>query len=475
MLPPTSARKTKAKPRGPSRGTPSHPAYPPPEHQPQHQYAHLYDQLPYHPREGFAYPHQQVQGYQPAPPQSAHYPRLHPPPPTPTSAPAPTSTSTSTATTTHRSRDRDSKRRLPPPPPPAVASASVSSGGLSGFQVDYTRVDTSRPIRRPRVVWYSDSDDDEDVDERELQRRRILDGVQDGEGVDGVDGRRSRKRKMYRPEEEGPEYVGEVRPPPPEAYVLLRPHRRPKDMSVWDDGVETQLPHVENWSYTLNIIQYPSRGKALGLQALPRGWPALSSPLIIQLIVRDADGNILPPDNSALSRRLVHTVMMVELVSADHKELRSVMRVRPHANEYGTVDYTHSSWIGHHKNLLGSTIRSATALFHGDEKGLYFVFAELVVRNTGTYALQVKLLDIAGPPHVGTSIGVTPVLVTDHTPPFQVYHATKYPGSMPVTDLSLEFTRQGERNLGRDKRKTRDDRGISSDEEGSPEGQGGMM
>lgn len=129
--------------------------------------------------------------------------------------------------------------------------------------------------------------------------------------------------------------VGEIGPPPPEAYIVLRPHRVPGIVNLdgkvsgvgvgggmgttkgkgkygksigtgvsrkgkvdvgWDDGVPGDIPTFEQWSYELEVLQSPTRGRALGLNPLSRGFPSLSAPLIVQLIVRDGSGGIIPAE-----------------------------------------------------------------------------------------------------------------------------------------------------------------------------------
>ncbi|OXG85639.1 hypothetical protein C348_01459 [Cryptococcus neoformans Gb118] len=386
----------------------------------------------------------------------------------------------------------------PPPPPPASApepSAAGRTSELSGFQVDYTRVSPRKAVRRPRMVL---QEEEEEVGRGVSVKTVILRKGADSQGIDH-------------------DQVGEIGPPPPEAYIVLRPHRVNLDGKVsgagvgggmgmgmgttkgkgkygksigtgasrkgkvdvgWDDGVPGDIPTFEQWSYELEVLQSPTRGRALGLNPLSRGFPSLSAPLIVQLIVRDGSGGIIPADNSALSRRLVHVVMMVDLVSADGKQSRGVVRVcaAGSGGEVGKVrgeeDGVESSY--HLRNFLGGTFRLSSTFSQsrgkekkrgegrGKEKKNFFIFSEMVVRTPGEYALMVRLLDIAGPPHLGTSIGVTRSLAEVLTKPFTVFHSSKFPGSIPVTQLSVEFAKQGERNLGR---KVRDAIAGSSEED----------
>ncbi|KJE05152.1 hypothetical protein I311_00827 [Cryptococcus gattii NT-10] len=389
----------------------------------------------------------------------------------------------STNTTSNTNASSYGKRQPPPPPASApelpatgIGNGETSgSGSGSGFQVDYTRVSSRGTVRRPRIVLEADG----------FQKMIILRKGADGKGADNNG-------------------VGEIRPPPLEAYIVLRPHRVPKIADLdekkvssvgtgkgmgtkgkekgkeqekekgirkgkgevgvgWDDGVPGDIPTFDKWSYELEIMQSPTRGRALGLHPLTRGFPPLSAPLIVQLIVRDGSGEIIPPSDAALSRRLVHTVMMVDLVSPDGGESRGVVRVREGGD--GGAYYR--------KNFLGGTFRLSTtfrsrlpSLSYDNGKGKekvkekreekekekgkgegknVFIFSEMVVRTPGEYALVVRLLDIAGPPHLGTSIGVTRPLAEVLTKPFTVFHSSEFPGSVPVTD---KFAKQGDRNLG---------------------------
>lgn len=118
--------------------------------------------------------------------------------------------------------------------------------------------------------------------------------------------------------------------------------------------------------------------------------------------------------DAALSRRLVHMVMMVDLVSPDGRESRGVVRVREGGD--GGI-YCRRNFLGG-TFRLSSTFRSRLPLLsydngkgkekgtgkgegkgEGEEKGEgknVFVFSEMAVRTPGEYALVVRLLDIAG-------------------------------------------------------------------------------
>lgn len=103
---------------------------------------------------------------------------------------------------------------------------------------------------------------------------------------------------------------------------------------------------------------------------------------------------------------------MVDLVSADGKQSRGVVRVwaARSGGEVGKVrgeeDGVESSY--HLRNFLGGTFRLSSTFSQGQgkekkrgdargkEKKNFFIFSEMVVRTPGEYALMVRLLDIAG-------------------------------------------------------------------------------
>ena len=110
---------------------------------------------------------------------------------------------------------------------------------------------------------------------------------------------------------------------------------------------------------------------------------------------------------------------MVDLVSADGKQSRGVVRVcaAGSGGEVGKVggeeDGVESSY--HLRNFLGGTFRSSSTFSiptistrtrpsretqdrdaQEKGKGNFFIFSEMVVRTPGEYALIVKLLDMAG-------------------------------------------------------------------------------
>ncbi|KAK8869500.1 hypothetical protein IAR55_000065 [Kwoniella newhampshirensis] len=333
---------------------------------------------------------------------------------------------------------------VPKRPPPSPADAhQVGKNHLKGYQLDFEPVRNIAETRRPRRVAPSHD----------------AGNTGDGSEANGTPTERD-------DDENEP---GWISPPPAEAYLILRRHRVPK--TKWEEDMVNDEYFSRRWTYQIEILQSPSRGRALGFGPLTTAYPALSAPLIVRLIARNGRDCFMNP---ILNRRLIHTTLMVDLVSPNGSESRSTMRVRNTHRSVSSPSTAGPSGQGSRhnlienteRNLLGSTFRTAAPLTHNDERGFFFFFTQLVVRNVGEYALQLKLIDLAGPNHVGTSIGVTNVLATALTCPFRVLHPSEYPGIHPLTDLSNEFSNQGERNLGR---RIRLGVGSSEDTTASPE------
>ncbi|GFZ45931.1 hypothetical protein JCM24511_03664 [Saitozyma sp. JCM 24511] len=248
---------------------------------------------------------------------------------------------------------------------------------------------------------------------------------------------------------------GDVRPAPGEAYLILRLHRRPR--GGWGE-VASKSEDPSSWTYELLPIQQPVRGRALQTDTLRKGWPCLSPPLVFQLSVYNSHGRSVPIDHPELSRRLVHMTMQVDLVSPDGLERRAQMLVpkvapgsRLSPSESGPSSCTNHVPV---RTVLGSTFRCVQTLSVDNRRGLFFLFPDLVVRPVGSHAFEGRLIDVAGPRHIGTSIGVTRPVTRVRTQAFENYHPNVYPGAHPITDLSRQFLAQGERYLGR---KTRSD------------------
>lgn len=57
--------------------------------------------------------------------------------------------------------------------------------------------------------------------------------------------------------------------------------------------MSSPVSETAGWSFELNVLQHPEKGKALGVENLRRGWPPLTPPLIVQMIVRDQHGDVV--------------------------------------------------------------------------------------------------------------------------------------------------------------------------------------
>ncbi|KAG8906128.1 hypothetical protein FRB99_007518 [Tulasnella sp. 403] len=103
------------------------------------------------------------------------------------------------------------------------------------------------------------------------------------------------------------------------------------------------------------------------------------------------------------------------------------------------------------RTLVGPLTANAARLTDDKKQfGIFFTFQDLSVRTEGVFRLRLRLLNVGAPPapNRGTtkiSEGISPVLAGTFTNPFTVYSAKKFPGVPPMTALSLEFGKQGQK------------------------------
>lgn len=219
---------------------------------------------------GYSYPypsHRQL-------PLSLPYPTT---PSYPISRGAPTYTPKPGTNTTNGINASSYGTRQPPPPPasaPELPATGTGNGETSGFQVDYRRVSSREAVRRPRIVLEADEFQRQVRGMRYdlsphmcLEKKEEMVMLRKGADRKGADDNQ----------------VGEICPPPLEAYIVLRPHRVPKIADLdqkkvsdsvgtgkgmgtrekvkekgigvgkgevgvgWDDGVPGDIPTFEKW------------------------------------------------------------------------------------------------------------------------------------------------------------------------------------------------------------------------------------
>ncbi|KAG9041981.1 hypothetical protein FS837_011497 [Tulasnella sp. UAMH 9824] len=103
------------------------------------------------------------------------------------------------------------------------------------------------------------------------------------------------------------------------------------------------------------------------------------------------------------------------------------------------------------RTLVGPlTANAARLLDDKKQAGIFFTFQDLSVRTEGTFRLRLRLMNVGAPPAPNRGAprvteDVSPVLAQTFTEPFTVYSAKKFPGVPPMTALSLEFGKQGQK------------------------------
>ncbi|EIW66386.1 hypothetical protein TREMEDRAFT_65669 [Tremella mesenterica DSM 1558] len=95
-------------------------------------------------------------------------------------------------------------------------------------------------------------------------------------------------------------------------------------------------------------------------------------------------------------------------------------------------------------NLVGERYMTSKEYSISGEKRLYFIYDNLLIRAPGKYKFKCKLLDLAGPKHIGTSNGVTSVLTSICTESFNILPEWEHHCPEPSTDLWKEIKEQDE-------------------------------
>lgn len=131
------------------------------------------------------------------------------------------------------------------------------------------------------------------------------------------------------------------------------------------------------------------------------------------------------------------------------------------------------------RTLVGPlTANAARLLDDKKQPGIFFTFQDLSVRTEGTFRLRLRLMNIGASLQnrgvLRVNEEVSPVLAQTFTEPFTVYSAKKFPGVPPMTALSLEFGKQGQKLPLRNRPGSSGKGRRGSDEEGSgAESEGG--
>ncbi|KAL1922554.1 uncharacterized protein VTP21DRAFT_10093 [Calcarisporiella thermophila] len=172
-------------------------------------------------------------------------------------------------------------------------------------------------------------------------------------------------------------------------------------------------------TYELIVCQQPQRARMCGFGEKDRR--PIDPPPIVQLIVRDENGNI---DLDTLQNPFF--VLHVTLWSEDGREERNIIYDPPRCTRV----------------LMGSLVASPSLLRNPEgEQGCYFVFPDLSIRTDGRYKLKFSLMKL-GDEETLTD-GNAAIIAQAFSDIFTVYSAKKFPGMTESTELSKAFARQG--------------------------------
>jgi len=147
-------------------------------------------------------------------------------------------------------------------------------------------------------------------------------------------------------------------------------------------------PH---FCYDLDIVQQPQKAAECGSSSLSR--LPLAPPLIVQLSIRDASGNVIA--EYGLSS------LICGHISNDHREGESSFLIA-HLSlipvlESGVGSSTQTKLSDPTSQLYGSLVSSPQTFrdLHG-RQGTYFLFPDVSVRIRGQFQLSVTLIELPG-------------------------------------------------------------------------------
>ncbi|KAG8718453.1 hypothetical protein FRC08_005259 [Ceratobasidium sp. 394] len=181
-------------------------------------------------------------------------------------------------------------------------------------------------------------------------------------------------------------------------------------------------------TYYLEVVQAPERTAEFGNAVLSR--LPLAPPLIVQLIVRNRSGNVIPI-HGELPFLVAHLALLSE-----------------NGAQYADVPPNDSQLpISLSQRLLYGTLASSPHPLQNQQghPGTYFIFPDVSVRNCGRYRLRVSLLRISRPDsNLVMEEGAGVAIVSTKTRVFEVVPQAEYVAPA-TTSLTQCFHRQGAR------------------------------
>ncbi|KAJ7623454.1 velvet factor-domain-containing protein [Roridomyces roridus] len=195
------------------------------------------------------------------------------------------------------------------------------------------------------------------------------------------------------------------------------------------------LAENQNRSYQLNVVQHPQKTAEFGHARLSR--LPLTPPLVVQMTVRDANGNSIVPENE-LPFLIAHLSLFTEngLTPLDMGSSPTGSGLRPGMAQpilYGNL----VSSVNHLEDQNGNM-------------GLFFIFPDVSIKWRGRFQLGINLVSIsrrvADKPDSSGIADQGATLAQARTSTFEVLPHHEYVAA-PPTRLTQAFLRQGARML----------------------------
>ncbi|KAJ7695102.1 velvet factor-domain-containing protein [Mycena rosella] len=185
------------------------------------------------------------------------------------------------------------------------------------------------------------------------------------------------------------------------------------------------LADTRNRSYQLNVVQHPQKTAEFGYASLSR--LPLTPPTVVQLTVRDANGNSIVPEDE-LPFLIAHLSLFSEngTTPLDMGSSTTGRRAAPQPILYGNL----VSSVDHLEDQNGNM-------------GLFFLFPDVSIRWRGRFQLGITLVRISRPDSPRVAEHGT-ALAHARTSTFEVLPHNEYI-AVPPTRLTLAFLRQGAR------------------------------
>lgn len=179
-------------------------------------------------------------------------------------------------------------------------------------------------------------------------------------------------------------------------------------------------------TYHLEVVQQPLRAAEFGSSSLTR--LPLAPPLIVQLVIRDLEGNVLSDEDE-----LPFLISHLSLLSADAK--------RPLPTSSGPNGFSRTN---EPQGLLYGSLASSPQVYRDlqGRQGIYFLFPDVSVRTRGYFQMCISLIRLPSvDPHARDHFRFhRNILAETRTETFQVLAREEYtaPSQTPLTRYFLQ-------------------------------------